>query len=675
MARRLRIRAVLAAAATLLLLDGCIIEETIEEGGGKKAKDEPQAIKFADAAFETCVRDALGNFNPQLFPADVAALTHLSCRDRQIASIAGIEKLAGLIGLSLWENEVSDVGPLAKLTGLVDLQLGNNLIADLGPLAGLTNLRRLGLSINQLADLGPLAALTSLEWLNLDVNHITDIAPLAGLAGLRWLTIEHNPIGAPPALDGLRANGCDVYAEFPDGQHDWPGSQAIERVLAPAWEARSPGADVRRRGRLVPQLAAHGAVALTYELDGRAFDVIEEYSGRITREANEYVYHQGGERIVIGTVDGPGAGLCSGRHADACELSIGIKGPARGHAPDALPGVDGPVVSANLALGSLSRRLRDRAAGTHALGADAFFPVNLELLPFVLASPNQEDAGSCLFMATTGATEVLMSQHAPIEAVHNGGDTDLSERFLMNAADYVPAGAIRYFLTDTIYTYNAFGGSLLDRDYPFAAGYVKETAGGNVVKAKPSDDGAYFSCSYSWFDELPEGWQNKLTPTPPVERTSIFVEPNRDDNSWWQVALMDDSTIEKIKYELRTKQAPVIIVYNHYLYWHADIIVGYDDNAPRNGCPMVESSIAEYKKKGMTQYADAIEAHKAALGGCTNQGIFYVRDSIYPGTAEEATYTYGGGYSYQEKYSQRIIEREYDWVRYLSNHAFTVHRR
>ena len=31
------------------------------------------------------------------------------------------------------------------------------------------------------------------------------------------------------------------------------------------------------------------------------------------------------------------------------------------------------------------------------------------------------------------------------------------------------------------------------------------------------------------------------------------------------------------KHELDTKHAPVILIYNHYLYWHANVIVGYDD--------------------------------------------------------------------------------------------------
>ncbi|MBI4704149.1 MAG: hypothetical protein HY744_23825, partial [Deltaproteobacteria bacterium] len=331
-----------------------------------------------------------------------------------------------------------------------------------------------------------------------------------------------------------------------------------------------------------------------------------------------------------------------------------------------------PVVTANLSfLYHRRHRFRD-GEGEPAIPYGA---LDSRLVPYALASPNQFDAGSCLFMASTGAMELLMNQLLPGGSFQLGGDTDLSERYLMNASEHASPKQLRYVLTDTIYTYNVFSGSLLDRDYPFAIGYVKETASGDIVKAKESDPDAYASCAYSWFDELPEGWEGKVTPTPPVERTSIFVDPKRDDQSYWRVALMDWSVVDKIKYELRTKQAPIVVVYNHFLYWHAVMIVGYDDTVDAKGCGMVDQAVSYFKKNGAKSYADKIEKHKQNNGGCTEKGIFFVRDSIYDGGSEEPMYTYGGGYGYKEKYSKRIIEEDYDWVTYLGNHAYAVHRR
>jgi len=192
--------------------------------------------------------------------------------------------------------------------------------------------------------------------------------------------------------------------------------------------------------------------------------------------------------------------------------------------------------------------------------------------PYVLASPNQYDAGSCLFMATTGAMEILLNQHTPLEEIEYEGDTDLSERFLMNAVDRTTRAWVPRSTTDALFAYNFFGGALLNRDYRFTAGYVCDTSTG-VVACDSSDEDAYFSCAINWIDDLPENFEEMLVPTPEVDRTLIFLDPNLNENSIWNVALMDDDTVERIRWEVRTKRAPVLIIYNHYLYWHSDLVV------------------------------------------------------------------------------------------------------
>ena len=194
------------------------------------------------------------------------------------------------------------------------------------------------------------------------------------------------------------------------------------------------------------------------------------------------------------------------------------------------------------------------------------------------------------------------------------------------------------------------------------------------VESGPMDPDAYFSAYYSWLDLRPEGWEEMMVETPRAARTVILVDPDRDQNSYWAVALGDDEVVEQIKYELRTKRAPVMVVYNHYLYWHADIIVGYDDTRETNGCPMVEASLDYFDQQGATSYVNQIESHIDELGGCTNQGIFYVRDSIYDGTDDEPMYEYSEEHGYMQPYSRRIIERSYNWVKFLGNHAYSIHR-
>jgi hypothetical protein len=81
-----------------------------------------------------------------------------------------------------------------------------------------------------------------------------------------------------------------------------------------------------------------------------------------------------------------------------------------------------------------------------------------------------------------------------------------------------------------------------------------------------------------------------------------------------------------------------------------------------------------FAQEGFHDYVARIEDHMEDLGGCTDTGVFYVRDSIYEGEDEESTYNYGGPYPFTAKYSKRIIERSYNWVKFLANHAYTIHR-
>ena len=299
--------------------------------------------------------------------------------------------------------------------------------------------------------------------------------------------------------------------------------------------------------------------------------------------------------------------------------------------------------------------------------------VDQRLDPFALASPNQYDAGSCLFMALTGAMEILLNQHSDLETVEYNGETDLSERYLMNASGHTPGSVAPYYPTDTLYTFNEFGGALLNRDYPFTVGYMKEDENGDQVVAEESDPDAYLSCYYNWIDDLPSDWQDTLTPTPEVDRTIIFVDPARNQNSIWNLGLMNDDIVARIKWELRTKNTPVVVVYNHYGYWHTNVIIGYDDDEASRGCPMVNSTIDYFNEQGYTSYVSKIEAQMAAEGGCSDNGIFYVRDSIYDGSSAQPYYQYADGVS--DHYSLRVKKISYNWVKYLANHTYSVHRR
>jgi hypothetical protein len=611
----------------------------------------PKVVSFADGNLEACVRKALGIAEGDLLDEQLLNLHALECQDANIASLEGLQLAKNLQFLSVWENKIESIEQLVGLESLTELQLGFNQISDITPLSNHLKLTRLGLSQNKIENLSPLKDLVQLRWLNLDNNKIADVQldQLKGLSELSWLTLEHNGIEDSSAITPLQLEGTEVYKEFDviDFTSDLHAHPRFGQRKAD-------------RENLRYQLGPQGELKLRYLEEGNSLPLMRQFGGHLEIDGGFIVLKQGGESTTVGRLVGKRPVLCSAEFSTTCEILLGRK------VGRSIEMNTQPVISIKILL-------KDRLPGHTLEEAPAFGSVDKDLANFALASPNQLDAGTCLFMSNTGSMEILINQHVDPTTVKYGGDTDLSERYLMNVSDLVSKETLRYSITDTIYSFNEAGGALLSRDYPFTCGYVKENASGVRVPADPSEEGAYFSAATNWFNELPTGWQDSLIQTPPVERTTIFIDPKKNKNSVWNVGLMNDDIVERIKYELRTKNAPVIVVYNHYLYWHANIVVGYDDNEASGGCPMVESSMEYFNEKNAGAYTEKIQAHIDTLGGCSDHGVFYVRDSIYDGGNDEPEHQYTANYS--QKYSKRIVKLSYNWPRFLGNHSYTIHRK
>ncbi len=599
-------------------------------------------LTFPDPALAACVEAAAGVGPGELTTRDASAVTALYCPDAGISDLTGLERLTNLTRLSVWENQVTDLSPLSGLTSLTEVQAGFNDLADLTPLAALTGLTRLGLAQNRIASVDSLAGLVQLKHLNLDKNAISELAPLASLTDLTWLSIEDNAFTEDAVLDTLAAAGTEVYTGF----------QSAKRLGVPRLPAVDTGCV---RPAMEAHVAADGRLTHSAVCGGRSLPVRAEDGGRLFVEDGIIQWTRDDLRAAVGRlVDGrpvwhaPGEG-CTLLFSNATSAGAPALSWAR------------PVITTRLQCPTDKHVFKD--------GVDSrAFALESELLP----SPNQFDAGSCLFMATTGAVEILLNQHVD-GAPSSEGDTDLSERWLLNAYMDVPIFA--YFITDLFATFNHFTQALPNTDFRFTADYVVEDAEGNIERVPAGTEDSFLSCRVNWLYELDEAWQDTAVDVPEVGRTLVFVDPDLDDNSIWNVGIMDGDVVERIKHELVTKNAPVLLVYNHYLYWHATLIVGYDDEADAGDCPFVRDAIDYYREQGADAYATKIEAAMTAQGGCSTTGVFYVRDSIYTGGASEADYTYNTDPAVVDKYSKTVVTHEYDWARYLGNHAYTLHRR
>jgi hypothetical protein len=317
-----------------------------------------------------------------------------------------------------------------------------------------------------------------------------------------------------------------------------------------------------------------------------------------------------------------------------------------------------------------------------------------ELLPFALRAPDQGEAGSCLYMSLTGIAEWWLARLNPSVSRAPDGPIDLSERYLMNVAGLDEASnGVANWKTDSVYLFNKTGGALRNADYRFTKGWYVRDGQGNVVAANRNTQGALYDENYNWIDQLDTVGKAQLVPLPKFQRTVLFADPASNQ---WDTGVAPDDLVERVKTALRVNKAPVHVVYNHFGYWHATVILGYDDAGDNNDCHFVRKFLTSMQQKADGYRAQAAQtkdpAEQAALlakaakaqaghdgadrsftkgGGC-HQGVFYVRDSIYPdpnGPMYDYDPTQTGDESH---YVKPIVLLEQDWVHAMANHVTQI---
>ncbi|MGZ3683539.1 MAG: hypothetical protein ACXVCI_06780 [Bdellovibrionota bacterium] len=318
----------------------------------------------------------------------------------------------------------------------------------------------------------------------------------------------------------------------------------------------------------------------------------------------------------------------------------------------------------------------------------AALPGFSELVPFALRSPDQQEAGSCLYMSLTGIAEWWLARLHPTISRAPDGPIDLSERYMMNIAGLdEDSNGVPNWKTDSIYLYNRAGGAMLNTNYRFTKGWYARR-NGQVVPATAGATGAAYDTNYNWIDQRPV--KAPLVKLPTFQRTVIYADPASNQ---WDTGVMPDNIADRIKTALRTNKAPVQVIYNHFGYWHSTVILGYDDNGNNNDCHFVRHFMDYMGKKENTLRAQAAkekdpgtrdsllsQANKvgAALtgtlrsfnagGGC-HPGVFYVRDSIYA-DPNGPKYEYDpSNRGADSPYVKSTVMLEYDWVRTMANHV------
>ena len=394
--------------------------------------------------------------------------------------------------------------------------------------------------------------------------------------------------------------------------------------------------------------AADDGNTLTFGSSPHDTKTVTTYAGQLRLEEDAVLWQNDELTTQIGTVDQDNRiHLCGEAGFTDCTAAIAIKPGDHRHQK--------PIVSLHL-----------EWAPSHLTTAPDNDTRETSLIPYTLPSPNQDEAGTCLFMATTGAAEILLNRlnKQTYQPELMDGRTDLSERFLMNASS---RHSLTNWRTDTVELYNREGGALLNQTYRYTKGWFKYR-NQRTVAAKPGDANAEYGTQFNWVDHYSKSLQKQLVPMPTLSRRLLFVDP---DHNQWNVGIMNDRVVDKIKDTLSSRKEPVILIYNHHGYWHAVVIVGYDDEAPSNGCPFVDTFVSTMENEN-PEAAQKVKKAMKRQGGCDSRGVFYVRDSIYTGTTEPQ-YDYDLGQRGDERpYSKRLITLSYSWAKYLGNHAFAI---
>lgn len=198
------------------------------------------------------------------------------------------------------------------------------------------------------------------------------------------------------------------------------------------------------------------------------------------------------------------------------------------------------------------------------------------LLDYVQEAPDQGKSASCLFVASTGAMELIANKKHNIRNPKPYGEYDLSESFLIHAPDTVSIKDKYMWERPVLKFNNGFGIHI--NDWPYVA--WDETT--------PSRD--------PWNDR---DWQNmKRIPLPKVETRPLFVLGDR-----WSTNVLLQKHVDLVKQSLWENQTPVLINYNDNGYWHVILVVGYNDDLPG-------------------------DCYQISKDDCKSSGSFYVRDSF-----------------------------------------------
>jgi hypothetical protein len=125
-----------------------------------------------------------------------------------------------------------------------------------------------------------------------------------------------------------------------------------------------------------------------------------------------------------------------------------------------------------------------------------------ELLRYVTPSPDQEEAGSCLYMSVTGIAEWWLGRLNPKSVQRPDGIFDISERDTMHLSSNSDAASfVENWKTDTALAFNGKRRILKNSALRFTKGWLKEDSDGEYVEALAHEEGAEYGPHFNWIPQ------------------------------------------------------------------------------------------------------------------------------------------------------------------------------
>lgn len=177
---------------------------------------------------------------------------------------------------------------------------------------------------------------------------------------------------------------------------------------------------------------------------------------------------------------------------------------------------------------------------------------SFKLKGYMLPSPDQLGAGSCLYMAATGIAEFLLNKANGIAHPSIGGPTDLSEQWTIGLSSQIP---LQNNYTDAVELLRS-GGTVQDQNLKFRA----------------------YGDS-SWMREgLARVDASAISHNLPDMRKEVLFSAGGEGTQLTN-GIMTGEHLKSIKDFLRNNESPVLFIYKPpgTNWWHANIITGFDD--------------------------------------------------------------------------------------------------